>query len=178
MRHGPGAVRHGHEETGIARAIRILRRATDLTVIAIFFFMVVAVIAGILGRHLNIKVANALEAATFAQIWLTTIGASVAMRHGSMFALDTVTRHLSLGPARILSVAIAALGIVLVAVLVYGGILLTEAGMRQMSPVMRVPMWTVFVSLPVGMTLLCIEIVLRVVERWDRPFAEGEEELT
>lgn len=171
-------MRHGHGESGLARAIRLLRRATDLTVIAIFFFMVVAVGAGIAGRHLNIRVAEALEAATFAQIWLTTIGASVAMRHGSMFALDTVTRHLPLTPARLLSIAIAALGILLVVVLVYGGVLLTQAGMRQMSPVMRVPMWTVFISLPIGMSLLCIEIVLRVIERWDRPFADAEEELT
>jgi len=168
----------GQGASVVSQAIRTIRRATDLTVICIFLFMVVAVIAGIIGRHLNIRIADALEAATFAQIWLTTIGASVALRHGSMFALDTVTRHLTLQSARVLSVVIAALGIVLVIVLIYGGILLTMASLRQMSPVMRVPMWTVFVSLPVGMTLLCIELVLRVIERWDRPFSEGEEELT
>jgi TRAP-type transport system small permease protein len=168
----------GSGGTMVSRAIRVLRRTTDLAVICIFLFMVVAVIAGIVGRHLNVRIADALEAATFAQIWLTTLGASVALRHGSMFALDTVTRHLTLQPARVLSVVIAALGVVLVVVLIYGGILLTQASIRQMSPVMRVPMWTVFVSLPVGMTLLCLELVLRVKERWDRPFADGEEELT
>jgi TRAP-type C4-dicarboxylate transport system permease small subunit len=168
----------GQSNSGVSRAIQTVRTITDRTVIAIFFFMVVAVLAGIIGRHLNLKVADALEAATFAQIWLTTIGASVAMRHGSMFALDTLTRHLGLGPARILSVLIAVLSIILVIVLVYGGILLTEASLRQMSPVMRIPMWTIFISLPIGMSLLGAEIVLHVIEHWDRPFRDGEEELT
>lgn len=152
------------------RAIAALRAVTGGAVIVLFSFMVLSVAGEIVGRYFGVTISNAVETATFAQIWLTAIGASVALRQGSMFALDTLTRHLPLGPARALSVLIAALGLILVGVLFYGGLLLTDAGTRQTSPVMQIRMWTIFIALPIGMALLAIEIVLQVVERWHAPF--------
>lgn len=154
----------------LARAISFVRRATDIAVVVIFTFMVLSVASEIVGRHFGFTIANAVESATFAQIWLTSVGAAVALRTGSMFALDTLTRHLALGPARLLSVVIAALSIVLVGVLLYGGVLLTQSGFHQTSPVMQIQMWMIFIALPIGMALLLLEIVLRVFERWQSPF--------
>lgn len=160
----------------LQRLLRIVRSAADLMVVIIFFFMVVSVLGEIVGRTFNFKISNAVETASFAQIWLTAIGASVGLRHGSMFALDTLTRRLDLPLARVLSILIALCSLVLVGVLFYGGIILTESGFRQLSPVQRLPMWIVFISLPIGMTLLALEIVLRVFERWNNPFAETQGE--
>jgi TRAP-type C4-dicarboxylate transport system permease small subunit len=138
--------------------------------------MVVSVVGGIVGRTFNFKISNAVETASFAQIWLTAVGASVALRQGSMFALDTLTRHLGLRLARVLSIVIAGFSLLLVGILFYGGVILTESGFRQLSPVQRIPMWVVFISLPIGMALLSLEIVLRVVERWEAPFGSAQEE--
>lgn len=160
----------------LGRVIAAVRFATNAAVVIVFGFMVLAVVSEIVGRNFGLRGSNAIESATFAQIWLTALGASVALRSGSMFALDTVTRHLPLVPARALSIAIAALSLVLIAVIFHGGLLLTETGFRQTSPVMRLPMWIVFVALPVGMALLALEVVLRVVERWSDPFALPEED--
>lgn len=160
----------------LRRLVGLVRSATDVSVVVIFWFMVVAVVGEIVGRTFNLKVSNAVETASFAQIWLTAIGASVALRFGSMFALDTITRHLELHLARVLSVVIAVFSLVLVAVIFYGGIVLTEAGVRQLSPVQRIPMWIIFMGVPVGMALLALEIVLRVVERWDDPFGGVQED--
>lgn len=171
-------MRSGNVRNGLKKAIATVRYLTDRTVILIFAFMVLSVVLEVVGRYLNFTISHSVETATFAQIWLTTIGASVALRHGSMFALDTFTRHLGLGLARVMSIAIAALGILLVAVFFYGGVLLTEAGFRQLSPVLQIPMWPIFISLPIGMVLLSLEIVLQVFERWPNPFPGNEEELT
>lgn len=154
----------------LQRTLAIVRSTTDRTVVLIFFFMVLSVVGEIVGRTFNITVSNAVETASFAQIWLTAIGASVALRHGSMFALDTLTRHLDLSMARVLSVFIAVCSLILVTILFYGGLILTESGFRQLSPVQRIPMWIVFISMPIGMGLLALEIVLRVFERWHDPF--------
>lgn len=163
--------------SGLKRAIATVRAITDRTVVLIFGFMVLSVVVEVVGRYFNFTISQSVETATFAQIWLTTIGASVALRHGSMFALDTLTRHLGLRLARTFSVVIAALGILLVAVMFYGGLLLTESGFRQLSPVLQIPMWPIFISLPIGMVLLCLEIVLQVFEKWSNPFPGTEEEL-
>ena len=160
----------------LQRLLTMVRSITDLTIVILFFFMVLSVVGEIVGRTFHIKVSNAVETASYAQIWLTCVGASVALRYGSMFALDTLTRHLNLSLARIMSVFIAIFGLILVGVLLYGGLILTESGFRQTSPVSQIPMWIVFVSLPLGMALLGLEIVLRVFERWNDPFGGVQEE--
>jgi TRAP-type C4-dicarboxylate transport system permease small subunit len=154
-----------------------MRTSVNGALITLFSFMVLSVVAGVIGRYLNIKISHAVETATFAQIWMTAIGASVALRLGAMFALDTLTRHVNKSVGRILSVVIACLNLILVAVMFYGGILLTEQGLRQISPVLQIPMWTIFVCIPFGMALLSIEIVLQVIERWDDPFGADQEEV-
>ena len=163
--------------TGLSRTIAIVRRLTDWAVILIFAFMVISVVLEVVGRYFNFAISHAVETATFAQIWLTTIGASAALRYGSMFALDTVTRYLKLGLARAFSVLIAVLSIILVAVMFYGGVLMTQKGFDQLSPVLQMPMWPIFISLPIGMVLLCMEIVLQVVEKWSNPFPGNQEEV-
>jgi TRAP-type C4-dicarboxylate transport system permease small subunit len=163
--------------TGLKKAIATVRYLTDWMVIIIFGFMVVSVVLEVIGRYFNFTISHAVETATFAQIWLTTIGASAALRYGAMFALDTVTRNLGLGTARAFSVLIAALSIVLVVVMFYGGVLMTGSGFRQLSPVLQIPMWPIFISLPIGMALLCMEIILQVFEKWSNPFPGHEEEV-
>ena len=162
---------------GVKKTIATVRYLTDCTVIVIFAFMVISVVLEVIGRYFNFTISHAVETATFAQIWLTTIGASAALRYGSMFALDTVTRHLGLRMARVFSVMIAALSVILVVVMFYGGVLMTEGGFRQLSPVLQIPMWPIFISLPIGMVLLCMEIVLQVFEKWSNPFPGNTEEL-
>ncbi|WP_210490895.1 TRAP transporter small permease [Microvirga antarctica] len=161
-----------------SRAISAVRNTVDVAVILLYSYMVIAVVVQVAGRYvLNFHIGNAVETATYAQIWLTAVGASVALRHGAIFAVDTLTRHLSLTPARFFSILIAAINMIFVGVMIYGGILLTEQGIRQTSPVLMIPMWTIFISIPIGMTLLGIEIVMHVIENWHAPFAGIQEDL-
>jgi C4-dicarboxylate transporter DctQ subunit len=162
----------------VGKSIAALRYVADRAVMLIFGFMVVSVVVEVVGRYLNFTISHSVETATFAQIWLTTIGASVALRHGSMFALDSLTRHLGLRLARVFSILIAAFSLLLISVLIYGGVILTQSGFHQLSPVIQMPMWPIFISLPIGMVLLGGEVVLQVVERWNDPFPGNEEELT
>lgn len=149
-----------------------------MCVVVIFGYMVVAVVLQVASRTFPwIPASNAVETATFAQIWLTTLGAGLALRQGALFALDTVTRRLSGNTARALSVLIAAIGLGFIAVMIYGGILLTIQGFGQRSPVLQMPMWTMFISVPIGMTLLGLEVIVHLFERWSDPFAAPSEEL-
>jgi C4-dicarboxylate transporter DctQ subunit len=164
--------------SSISKFIAAYRYLADRAVMLIFGFMVVSVVVEVIGRYMNFTISHSVETATFAQIWLTTIGASVALRHGSMFALDTLTRHLGLRLARVFSILIAAFSLMLISVLIYGGVVLTQSGFHQLSPVMQMPMWPIFISLPIGMVLLGGEVILQVIEKWQNPFPGNEEELT
>ncbi|MBM3525776.1 MAG: TRAP transporter small permease, partial [Alphaproteobacteria bacterium] len=113
---------------------------------------------------------------TYAQIWMTAVGAGVALRYGAMFALDTLSRRLSLPGQRALAVAIAAFSLALMGVMFYGGLILVESGTRQMSPVLQFRMSWMFLAVPISTVILGLEIVLRVIERWNDPFGgDGEE---
>ena len=161
----------------LSRGIAVFRSVSDAALVLLFAFMVIAVVAGVLGRYFHFRISYWVELATYTQIWMTAIGAGVALRLGAMFALDTLSRHLGLNLQRILSVVIAAFGLMLMFVMFYGGAVLTEAGFRQSSPVLPIRMWMMFLAVPVTTIILSAEIVLRVVERWNDPFGGDLEEL-
>ena len=54
---------------------------------------------------------------------------------------------------------------------VYGSLPLIELGwLFETSPVLQLPMWVIYLSLPLGAAYFALEIVARVVERWNQPF--------
>lgn len=160
----------------MSRAITALRSLTTGAAVICFGFMVVAVMVQVLGRYvLPVKVGNAVETAAFAQVWLACIGAGLALRHGAVFAVDALPAKLPLWGARVASVLIAAGSLLVLAVLIYGGALLTKQGASQSSPTLLLPMWIVFSAVPVGMSFMALEVVLRVVETWAAPFSPAYE---
>ena len=42
--------------------------------------------------------------------------------------------------------------------------------MFEVSPVLQVPMWIIYLCIPIGAVYFAVEIVLSVVDRWDRPY--------
>lgn len=156
----------------VKRLIAFVRALTTGCAVLCFCFMVLAVSVQVIGRYvLPIKLGNAVESAAFAQVWLACLGAGLALRHGAVFAVDALPAALPLWAARVASVLIAAGSLVFLAVLIYGGLLLTRQGASQTSPTLLLPMWTVFLAVPVGMGFMALEVVLRVFERWSDPFA-------
>ncbi len=156
----------------VKRLITLLRAVTTGFAVICFCFMVLAVTVQVIGRYaLPIKLGNAVESAAFAQVWLACIGAGLALRHGAVFAVDALPATLPLWAARVVSVLIAAGSLVFLAVLIYGGVLLMRQGASQTSPTLLLPMWIVFMAVPVGMTFMALEVILRVFERWSDPFA-------
>ena len=149
----------------------LLRRVTDGLAVVFYGYMVVAVLIQVAGRYvLPIGIGNAVETAAFAQVWLACIGAGLALRHGAVFAVDALPAMLPLRAARLMSVLIASGSLAFLSVLIWGGILLTRQGAFQTSPTMMIPMWPVFAAVPMGMGLMAVEVIARVVERWNDPF--------
>lgn len=159
------------------RIISVLRAMTTGFAIICFSFMVIAVAVQVLGRYvLPIKLGNAVETAAFAQVWLACIGAGLALRHGAVFAVDALPATLPLWAARLVSMFVALSSLIFLAVLIYGGALLTKQGVSQTSPTLLLPMWIVFAAVPVGMSFMALEVILRVIERWADPFAQTFEQ--
>lgn len=154
---------------GIVRGIRIV---VSFVVVVCFAYMTLAVLAQVFGRYVfNYSISWTEETARFAQIWVVFFGAGITMRFGWHVAVDVLAAMLPLGFARALSLAVAALCIGFLGVVVYGSLSLLELGwMLETSPVLQLPMWIIYLCIPAGACYFALEIVLSVVDRWQRPF--------
>lgn len=149
-----------------------LRFAISAVVIVLFCVMMAAVLAQVGGRYIfNYSIAGATELATFSQIWLVLLGAGVAMARNQHVAIDVLPARLPLPLARAASIAIAAVTIAFLAVLAYGSLPLIRMGTFQTSSAMLLPMWIMYLCLPVGAAYVALELVRSVVQRWNDPFA-------
>ena len=154
---------------GFARALRFVAATI---VVACFAYMTIAVLAQVFGRYLfNYSISWTEETAKFAQIWVVFIGAGIAMRRGWHVAVDALPSMLPLGPARAVSVVVALGCIGFLGVVVFGSLPLIELGwMFELSPVLQVPMWIIYLCIPLGAFYFAFEIVYSVVDRWNRPY--------
>jgi TRAP-type C4-dicarboxylate transport system permease small subunit len=177
---GAGQNRAGVVSVVISAAwvvVGVLRWIARVVVILSFVYMTGAVLAGVMGRYVfNYSISWSEETARFAQIWFVMIGAGITMRRGMHVAVDSLAALLPLQLARIVKVAIALACLWFLGLVAYASLPLIELGwMFETSPVLLVPMWTVYLCLPIGMAYLALETVLSVVDSWDQPFGLRED---
>ena len=156
----------------LARIVAGARLAVAVLVVACFAYMTLAVLAQVFGRYVfNYSISWTEETARYAQIWVVLMGAGIAMRRGLHVAVDALAAMLPLGWARVLSILIAAGALWFLGVVVYGSLPLIELGwLFETSPVLQISMWIIYLSLPLGAAYFALELVARVVERWNQPF--------
>jgi len=156
----------------LSRIVAVARIAVAVIVVACFAWMTLAVLAQVFGRYVfNYSISWTEETARYAQIWVVLMGAGIAMRRGLHVAVDALAAMLPLGWGRALSLLIAAGALWFLGVVVYGSLPLIELGwLFETSPVLQVPMWIIYLSLPLGAIYFALELVARVVDRWDQPF--------
>ena len=157
----------------LKRALTAVRWSARWFTTLCFAFMLGAVLVQVLGRYvISFQIGNAVELAVFAQVWLAMIGAGVAMRRGTIFAIDSLAAFLPLGPARALSVAMALASIAFLGVVVWGSLSLIDIGRDITSPTVEVPMWIVYLPIPFGMAYFALETAMRTWARWRDPFGQ------
>lgn len=157
------------------RIIGGLRRTTDTLVIILFVIMMGGVLIQVCGRYVfNYSIAGTEEAARFAQVWMILVGAGVAMRFSRHVAIDILVTKLPIPIARLLNIFITLGCLWFLYLVVAGALPLIQVGMFETSPAMRLPMWTMYVSLVVGSVYFGIEVVLWLVRRWEDPYGKNE----
>ncbi len=156
----------------LTRIVAGVRLAVAALVVACFAYMTLAVLAQVFGRYVfNYSISWTEETARYAQIWVVLMGAGIAMRRGLHVAVDALVAMLPLAWARAFSLLVVAGALWFLGVVVYGSLPLIELGwLFETSSVLQLPMWVIYLSLPLGAMYFAVELVARVVERWDQPF--------
>ena len=167
------AVRRGPASAALA-ALRGLvagiRGLFGLAAALCFVVMTGAITLQVLGRYLlPFPIADAVEISSFAQVWLVCLGAGLAVRHGALFTVDLFGGRLGPRMAFVRRVAVALLGFVFIAALFKGSLRLLAFGQFQTAPTLQIPMWIIYMALPIGLAYFAFELAMAVFERQRRP---------
>lgn len=151
-----------------------LRKLVAALVVLFFGYMIIAVLVQIAGRYLfEFAIDWTAETATFAQIWMVLLAGGLAMRDNLHVSVDALTSHLPTNVLRGMVVVVTLPCLWFLSQAIIGSLALIDIGRIQSSPVLRLPMWIPYLSLPVGLGYFGLEFILAMVKRWQDPKAEG-----
>jgi len=129
--------------------------------------MTLAVLVQVGGRYLfDYAIDWTAETATFAQIWMIFLAAGLAMRERLHVSVEMLTDVVPATMQRLFIVVIAAACIWFLWQAIMGSAALIDIGRIQSSPVLQVPMWIPYLSLPVGLVYFGLELLLALAARW------------
>jgi TRAP-type C4-dicarboxylate transport system permease small subunit len=153
-----------------------LRSIMMWLVIGFFAYMGVAVLVQVIGRYIfNYSIDWAAESATFAQVWMIMLAAGLAMQKNLHVSVDALANILPVAVLRILTIVVAVPCLWFLWQAIVGSLTLIDIGRIQTSPVLQIPMWIPYLSLPIGLSYFGMELILSLVEKWRDPQALANE---
>ncbi|MCG0278510.1 MAG: TRAP transporter small permease [Thermanaeromonas sp.] len=105
------------------------------------------------------------ELARYSLVWMTFVGAAVALRAGQLASIEILVEKLSPPVRRWMRVLVLFLNVVLLIFLFYYSVVLVglPSVVNQRSPAMRVPMVLPYLALPVGLGLTLLQGIFQLL---------------
>ena len=148
---------------GLERGLIVANQAV---VVIMMMAMTGLVFANVVSRYLFGDSLNwSEEIARYLMVWVTYIGAGLAMREGQHVAIDYVQTLL---PRRLqpwVRGVVAASILAFLGILTYVGIEFSAFAWRQTTPVMQWPMGSMYLAIPVGALLFALHF-LAIARQW------------
>ncbi len=115
------------------------------------------------------------ELVRYVYIWLCWVGVSLAERRNEHIKLTFITERFSVRVQKVIDICVSVILIVLSCWLIYQGITLVLSLQQTgaASVALKIPMHLVYLSMPVGMLLFGIRVVMKLVHQL-RDFGKAE----
>ena len=111
------------------------------------------------------------EVSRFAFIWVSLLGASLAVEHRAHFGFDQVTKKLAPGTRRVVETFAQAVVLAFALLLIGAGIALMDLTLGERSAALNLPVALVYAAAPVSGALMAIHLLAGRRNR-DDPAAE------
>jgi TRAP-type C4-dicarboxylate transport system permease small subunit len=148
----------------LIRAKRLLNRAVDACVMSLMAVLAVVLFLAVITRYMfNFPLAWSEEVSRYAFVWLSFLGAELCFRANMHIGVDLLVRLFPLRVQQIVWRGGQALAAILLIGLLIAGINMTALTYDQLSPALGIPMSFVYLAVPVGAALMCLELVIQVV---------------
>lgn len=142
---------------------RVFVEANKWALILLLAGMSVVVFANVSLRYLtNFSIIWAEEVARYAMIWMTFLGAGLALRQGAHVAITNLHDMLGARAQRVLRGLVCLLLLAFCAVMMWIGYDYMLRMRFQMTPATRIPFSFIYASMPLGFLLLIVHLALVV----------------
>lgn len=145
-------------------------RLNQALVIGLMAVMVALVFTNVVGRYVfNISFGWAEELSRFAMIWVTFLGAGLALRYGQLVSVDVLQTAMPTTARLALRWLAALLILAFLMALIWLGSQFVGFSWRNKTAVLRLPRGLPYLAVPIGATFLALHLLLV----WRR-FIHGE----
>lgn len=144
-----------------------IRSLINWLVIIFFSYMVIAVFYQVLGRYIfHYKLGIAAETATYAQIWMVLLAAGIAMKKNMHVGVDILLRVLPKKFQKIIIILSFILVLSFLILALKGCFALILVGFELTSPALGIPMWISYLSVPIGIIYITLELVFVTISKY------------
>ncbi|MDR1978790.1 MAG: TRAP transporter small permease [Synergistaceae bacterium] len=133
----------------------------------------IVVFVQVVFRQLGRSLPWSEELTRYLLVWITLIGASQGVKKASHVGVEAFALLLPMKPRKIIHIAVLLICVFFFAIIeVYSlSIIRLQIANHQLSPAMRIPMWTAYAALPAGAALMIVRY-LQVLVRSVREFGK------
>ncbi|WP_198174416.1 TRAP transporter small permease [Mesorhizobium xinjiangense] len=140
---------------------RLFIEANKWVLILMLGAMAVVVFANVSLRYLtNFSITWSEEVARYLMIWVTFLGAGLALRYGNHVAIANVQEMAPTPMQRLLRGVIVFLLLAFFAIMVWMGYDYMSRTRFQLTPATRIPFSYVYAAMPIGFVLLIVHLLL------------------
>ena len=136
--------------------IRVLGSVVEWSIVVIGAVMVALVFANVIFHVTGGDIAWTTELCELLMVWVTFLGGAAAMRRGAHMTITEFIDKLQPGPRRLADAAIQLLSAMMLALLVWYGMGIVNAGRGNELTVLHVPMAWQYLALPVGAAAMMV----------------------
>ncbi|WP_308588619.1 TRAP transporter small permease [uncultured Oscillibacter sp.] len=118
------------------------------------------------------------ELSRYLQVYITFFGTAYGIKTGAHLGIEAFTLLLPKTGRKVLGILTQVVGMGVCALIMKFGadIVLAQMASGQVSPAMRIPMWTVYIAIPIGMAFCILRYIVEIC-RAVKTFREEKEEV-
>lgn len=158
--------------SGLARLNDGLLWLCKYALIAVVAILALILTAAVFWRYaLNNAIPWSEELAKYLMVWLTFLGAPIALRHGSHINIDLLQQLMPPRGQQLFHLLIHLLVVATMAIVFWYGISFAQLGARQVASSFRFSMLWMYVAVPIGAALValvavehCLKSLLGIVD--------------
>ena len=156
---GPSSLERPRSELDYGAAERAFVFANRWLIIGMMAAMVAMVFWNVVSRYIwNYSYIWAEELSQYLMVWITFLGAGLALREGRHVAVELLQDRLSTKARRTMRYVIVGLIVAFLIVLVVVGFRFAAFAMEQETPVMNIPLGIPYLAVPLGALVLLAHI--------------------